>query len=116
MKKILFALLFVVLPLCAFADKEDVQYFYEEITLNKKCLSKNTSGKIEKAETILVETHNLEEGTYEVQLKKVGDHIYHIVGTKLYIEMKYCYEYFLYDDVILKVKKYGSRIYGEIIY
>lgn len=116
MKKVLLILLLALSPVFAFADKEDVQYFYEEIALDKKCLVKDSWGNIKEAETILVETHNLEEGTYEVQLKKVGDHIYHIIGTKLYIEMKYCYEYFMFEDVILKIKKYGNRIYGEIIY
>lgn len=118
MRKILFAILFVFLPLCAFADKEEVSHFLREITPQGKCLAKVDFSSVEEVEVLYIEmdADELEEGTYEIELTRVDSHLYRIEGTKIYLYMKYCYEYFFWEKVFLKVTKSYGRLYGEVTY
>ena len=72
----------------------------------------------EEVEILFVElnTNQLKKGTYEVEITRIDNHFYKIEGTEFVLQMQYCYEYFFWEKVILKVKNYYGKLFGEIIY
>lgn len=55
-------------------------------------------------------------GSYEVSVKKVGDNLYEIIGTDIFIKTSMCYEYAYHDDAILVYEyKYGYTK-GKLIF
>jgi hypothetical protein len=113
MKKILFLLIFLPLSLCA---EETVSVFYKKVILNKECIAITSLSNYEEVSEILIETDEIEDGTYKVDVTRVDSHIYKIDGTSYYIKMPYCYEYSYSDEAILKVKTFYGRKTGTLIW
>ena len=72
-------------------------------------------GSVSDASAVLVPT-KVDEGKYEVELTRIDKDYYHICGTSLYIETKYCYEYATWDDAILNITSNYGYTRGEVIF
>ena len=114
MKKIVFLILFAV-PLLVMAD-EDVTAFYKKVILDKTGVVFTSSGSAEEVDEILVQTDEIKDGVYEVEVTRIDGHIYRIDGTSYFIKMPYCYEYSYSDEAILKVKTYAGYKTGTSIW
>lgn len=94
----------------------DIKEFYEGIIPNSKGTKiLNKWGDLEEVEVILVPT-KINVGQYKVNLTRKGSNIYKIEGTKYWLETKYCYEYALWEDVILIVESNYGYTKGKIIF
>lgn len=92
---------------------EIISKFYYEQRPEKEVIVLNYSEAVE-ASLLLVETNDIEEGTYKVEVTRKATHIYKIEETGIYIKMPYCYEYSIWDKAILKVEKVGSKLVGNL--
>lgn len=92
----------MAVSLVAFAD-EEIARFFEKIELDKVAYSVSYS-RLEKVEELLVESDDIQDGTYDVVVSKVDGHIYRIEDTNLYIEMPYCYDYVTRKEAVMVVK------------
>ncbi len=95
--------------------EEDIRSFFEEITISGKAYN-ISFGSAEEIETLIVETDDIKDGTYEISVTRVDNHIYKIDETKYYIEMPYCYEYSYGDKAIMKVESYMGYKVGTLIF
>lgn len=54
---------------------------------------------------------------YAVDVKKIGDNLYQIIGTNICIETRYCYEYTGYsEEVVLIIESNYGYTKGEVIF
>ena len=95
-------------------SQETISHLYVEVIPQTKTLSLSYTG-VEEVQVLLVETDDLDEGIYEVNVTRKDSHIYKIDGTDYYIEMPYCYEYCYSEKAILKVD-YGYGTVGALIF
>ncbi len=58
----------------------------------------------------------IEAGTYDVSLTRETDDLYSIVGETLYIKTRYCYEYAIRDDAVLKIESLQGYTLGKLIF
>jgi hypothetical protein len=112
MKKLM--LLLILFPLSLFGE-ETVSVFYKKVILDKKCIAITSLSNYEEVSEILLETDEIEDGTYKVEVTRVDSHLYKIDGTSYYIKMPYCYEYSYSEEAILKVKSYYGNKTGTLI-
>lgn len=109
MKRLItFALIFLS-AVYSFADEYDVEEIYEKIEVENGTISVDNYGNTHKVDYILVKTE-LKEGNYEIELTRKSSNLYHVCGTDFYIKTKYCYEYATYDDAILIVDYYSTKV------
>ena len=113
MKKII--LLFLLFPLSLYAD-ETVSVIYKKVILNKECVAITSLSSYEEVNEILLETDEIEDGTYKVEVTRVSSHLYKIDGTSYYIKMPYCYEYSYGDEAILTIKTFYGRKSGSLTF
>lgn len=106
-----FILLFIVCisSLIVLADEYSIDAIYEKVDVDYGTLSVDNYGNMHDVNYILVKT-KLKSGKYEVELTRKDSNLYHICGTKYYIKTRYCYEYATYDDAILVVDYYSSKV------
>lgn len=111
MKKTLLFIISFCIPLLTFAEEYYITNIYEKVDLpyNTKVITR--WNKIEEADYALVPT-KIEQGKYSVRLTRVDQGFYKIEGTKIYLEIKYCYEYCYSEEVILVID--GMR--GKVIF
>ena len=114
MKKLVFLLLWFF-PFVAIAD-EDVTAIYEKVVLEKTAIVLTPLSGAEEVNEILVQTDEIKDGTYRVEVTRVENHIYKIDGTNFYLKMPYCYEYSYSEDAILKVTTYAGYKMGTLIW
>lgn len=95
--------------------QETISHFYVEVRPKAKTLALSYSG-VEEVQVLLVETDNIDEGIYEINVTRKDTHIYKIDGTDYYIEMPYCYEYCYSEKAIMKVESYGFGLSGALIF
>lgn len=93
----------------------DIAEIYEKVELESGAKAITNLGSIENAEAVLIPT-KVDVGKYEVELTRVDKDFYHICGTSLYIETKYCYEYVRMDDAILNITSNYGYTRGEVIF
>lgn len=93
----------------------DIAEIYEQVELkdNTKVLDKYDN--IIDAKKIFVPT-KYNTGRYDVELTKIDTDFYHVVGTSIYIETKYCYEYAYRDEAILNITSNYGYTRGEVIF
>lgn len=112
--KVYISLLFILVSSFTFAE-ETVEYFYKKIEPEKKVFSLRNN-EAEKVDALLVETDDIKNGTYEISVTDMGNHIYKIENTNLYIEMPYCFKYCYSQRAILNVKTYIGTKIGTLIW
>jgi len=85
----------------------DVVNFFEVIEPESGVKVLTSDGDLEEVELILIPTI-IEEGSYNIEITRKGSNIYKLEGTKYYIETRFCFEYTMFDEAILKVdSNYG---------
>lgn len=106
-----FILLFIVFATTIFANAKeyDVEAIYEKVEVDRGTIAVDNYGSQREVDYLLVKT-NLKSGNYEIELTRKDSNLYHVCGTDIYIKTKYCYEYATYDDAILVVGYYSSKI------
>lgn len=97
------------------SDECDVKEFYRVVKPDSDVKVLTTLGGLEEAELIFVPT-KMEEGAFKIDVTRKGSNIYKIEGTDYYIETRYCYEYAIYDEAILKVESNYGYNKGTIIF
>lgn len=113
MKRNLILLLIITSPSLVFSqnykewDDHDVVRFYKKIDLDYNTLDEDGEG----IDEIYVPT-KVENGTYEVEVRKVSSKLYQIYGTNLYMYFRYSPYLYNYDEGILEVS-YNSGIFYE---
>lgn len=93
----------------------DIAAIYEKVELKSGTKVIDAMGSVLDASAVLVPT-KVDEGKYEVELTRIDKDYYHICGTSLYIETKYCYEYATWDDAILNITSNYGYTRGEVIF
>jgi len=94
----------------------DIKKIYEETIpedYDTKVLTRN--GEIEEVESILIPT-NIKTGDYKISLSRKASNLYKVVGTKYYIETRFCYEYATYGDAILSIESSYGYTVGRIYF
>ena len=97
------------------ASSYDVAGIYEKVELKDGAKAQDSYGNIKDVKAVYVPT-KIDTGKYEVELTKIDSNFYHICGTNLYIETKYCYEYATRDDAILNITSNYGYTRGEVIF
>ena len=65
---------------------------------------------------ILVPT-TLEQGVYEVEVRREDNNLYQVVGREIYIETRYCYEYASYrEDVLINWESNYGYNKGTLVF
>jgi hypothetical protein len=93
----------------------DVVAFYKAIQPEANVKVLTSTGNLEDAELILVPTR-IDEGNYNIEITRKGSNLYKLESTELYIETRYCYEYSMYEDAILKVESNYGYTKGTIYF
>jgi hypothetical protein len=93
----------------------DVVEFYKGIKPSRgtKCLT--SYDDLKDVELVLVPT-SIKTDKYIVTLTRKTSNLYHIDGTDLYFETRYCYEYATRDEVVLIVESSYGITKGKIIF
>lgn len=93
----------------------DIVAVYEKVDVKDGAKALDSYGNLREVKTVY-EPIRMTTGRYEVELTKIDSNFYHICGTSMYIETKYCYEYAVREDVIINItSSYGYTI-GEVIF
>lgn len=114
MKGKLVLLLIIAIPSLAFSqnyrewDDHDVVRFYKKIDLEYNTLDEDG----EEIDEIYVPT-KVENGTYEVEVRKVSSKLYQIYGTNIYMFFRYSPYLYNYDEGILEVSYNSGTFYEE---
>ena len=111
---------FVVLPSWvgteATLDDCDIIEFYERTDLDSGSKSIGAYGGIEDAEAVLIPT-SVEEGNYEVTVRRIDQNFYQINGTSIVFETRYCNEYATYGtEAVMMVESNYGYTKGTIIF
>ena len=111
---------FVVLPFWvgteSTLDDCDIIEFYERTDLDSGSKSIGAYGGIEDAEAVLIPT-SVEEGNYEVTVRRIDQNFYQINGTSIVIETRYCNEYATYGtEAVMMVESNYGYTKGTIIF
>lgn len=114
MLKHFIGIILCLIPSLSFSQ-EIVSGFFKEIILDERAYNISL-GEATEIETLIVKTNDIKDGVYEISVTRIGDHIYKIDYTDLYIEMPYCYEYSYYQDAILKVELYKGIKVGTLTF
>ena len=93
----------------------EVAQFYQAVIPENDVKVLTSGGGIEEPELILYPA-NFDEGTYEIEITRKGSNLYKLEGTDYYIETRYCYEYSMYDDAVLKVESNYGYTKGTIYF
>ncbi len=89
-------------------------YEGQEIKGDAKAIKRNGS-VVEDVKTVLFKTE-LNVGRYDVKVTKIDTDLYHVEGTDLYIETRYCFQYAYRQEALLNItSRYGYNI-GELIF
>ena len=118
MKKLFITLVFTLLPFALLAD-ERVTHVYQKQDVPDETIAVSSHGRLlEDVEYLLIEVgrSELDMGEYEVEVTREDDHIYHIDGTDLYINMPYCYKYAYRDRAILRITSGYSTLSGTLLW
>lgn len=102
-------------PLSSKVDSYDIAGIYEKVELKSGSKVLDSYGNVKDAKAVYVPT-KIDTGKYEVELTRIDSNFYHIYGTNLYIETKYCYEYATRDDAILNITSNYGYTRGEVIF
>jgi len=97
-------------------SEEEVTRFYKKVEVSTEEVLCVSYKSVTEPDYLLIETNDLKEGMYEVTVTRIDSHIYKIDGTDIFIKMPYCYEYCYSEDAYLKIKKYGSKLTGTLIW
>ncbi len=114
MKRNLILLLIIAFPSVVFSqsykdwDDHDVVRFYKKIDLDYNTLDEDG----EEIDEIYVPT-KIEDGTFEVEVRKVSSKLYQIYGTNIYMYFRYSPYLYNYDEGILEVSYNSGTFYEE---
>lgn len=111
---------FVVLPSWvgteATLDDCDIIEFYERTDLDSGSKAIGAYGGVEEAEAVLIPT-SVEEGNYEITVRRIDQNFYQINGTSIVIETRYCNEYATYGtEAVMMVESNYGYTKGTIIF
>lgn len=97
------------------SEECDVVAFYKAIDSPYGSKAIDSYGEVIDVETLLVRTERSEvkPGKYRLSATRKADNIYKINEVNLYIETQFCFEYAVFDDIVLVVDSYGS---GKVIF
>ncbi|MEE0974985.1 MAG: hypothetical protein UH853_04645 [Muribaculaceae bacterium] len=108
--KRLFLLLFIAsFALYSHADEYSVEAIYEKVDVKRGTIAVDNYGTPREVDYLLVKT-SLKSGKYQIELTRKDSNLYHVCGTDYYIKTRYCYEYATYDDAILVVDYYSTKV------
>ena len=93
----------------------DITNIYEKVELKDGSKSLNLYGNFDDVKAVFVPT-KIDAGKYKVELTKIGTYFYQIHGTDVCIEVKYCHEYAMREEVILNITSSYGYIRGEVIF
>lgn len=85
-------LLLILFPLSLFGE-ETVSVFYKKVILDKKCIAITSLSNYEEVSEILLETDEIEDGTYKVEVTRVDSHLYKAV----------CIYFYSYQNLIMVI-------------
>ena len=114
MNKLIISFWLLIIPSLAFSqsysdwDDHDVIRFYKKIDLDYNSLDEDG----EEIDEIYVPT-KVEDGTYEVEVRKVSSKLYQIYGTNIYMFFRYSPYMYNYDEGILEVSYNSGTFYEE---
>lgn len=114
MKKIIFIFL-IVLTYTSYGqeykdwDNHDVIRFYKKVELDYNSLDEDG----EEIDAVYVPTKKVEDGIYEVEVKKVSSKLYQISGTNIYMYFRYSPYLYNYDEGILEVSYNSGTLYEK---
>ena len=89
-------------------DDDDVVRFYKKIDLDYDTLDEDG----EEIDEIYIPT-KIDDGTYEVEVRKVSSKLYQIYGTNIYMYFRYSPYLYNYDEGILEVSYSSGTFYEE---
>lgn len=72
-------------------------------------------GNLREARKLLVKT-DLHYGDYDVEVKRVEQNFYEVLGTDLYVETKYCYEFSYSDKAVLSITSHYGITIGKLTF
>lgn len=82
--------------------------YSEEKPEHDDCKAIGKNGKVLDDVKVILAPVTPGEGTYEVELRKVNDDLYHVIGTGLYVETQFCHEYAIRQKARLEItSRYG---------
>lgn len=114
MKRKLILLLTIAIPSLVFCqsyrdwDEHDIVRFYKKFDLEYYTLDEEG----EEIAEIYVPT-KIDDGTYEVEVRKVSSKLYQIYGTNIYMYFRYSPYLYDYDEGILEVSYSSGTFYEE---
>lgn len=65
---------------------------------------------------LLIPTNDIKNGKYSISITRIGDNIYKIDGSDIYVETSLCLELAVMGDAVLIVQSYGTQKYGSIFF
>jgi hypothetical protein len=119
MKHVFFAVILVTvmtsfkLPISSGKSCE-IKEFYESVDSGKASVL-TKSGKFEEVE-LLLKPAKMKEGVFTVSLTRKAANLYKVEGTDSYLETRYCYEFAMHEQVILKVESNYGYTKGKVIF
>lgn len=90
-------------------DDHDVIRFYKKIELDYNSLDEDG----EEIDAVYVPTKDVEDGIYEIEVKKVSSKLYQISGTNIYMYFRYSPYLYNYDEGILEVSYNSGTLYEK---
>ena len=90
-------------------DNHDVIRFYKKVELDYNSLDKDG----EEIEEVYVPTKKIDDGTYEIEVKKVSSKLYQISGTNIYMYFRYSPYLYNFDEGILEVSYNSGTLYEK---
>lgn len=90
-------------------DNHDVIRFYKKVELDYNSLDKDG----EEIEEVYVPTKKIDDGTYEIEVKKISSKLYQISGTNIYMYFRYSPYLYSFDEGILEVSYNTGTLYEK---
>lgn len=115
MKRLIIILLCIFSTFNAFADEYDAVRIYEKQYVEYGVKAVDNLDEVREIQYLLVPAE-VEDGSYSVNLTRIGNNLYQIDGTNLLIETQFCYEYCFGEEAVLIVRNYNGITIGKIVF
>ena len=97
------------------SNKYDVACIYESVDIPNGTKALDSWSNLKEIKAVYIPT-KIDTGKYSVEVTRIDANFYHIYGTNLYIETRYCYEYATREEVVLNITSNYGYTRGEVIF
>jgi hypothetical protein len=97
-------------------DSYDIEKIYTMIELEDDEVAIDYLDNIVEDLTHILVPTELKLGTYKVELEIIDYDYFKVVGTDIVVKTRYCYEYPVYDEVILNVTSNYGYTLGKVVF